>query len=531
MKHERTAVGEAATGPRAWPRPRAGLTCLLIASGLFVSAAQAEEGLSERLLERLETLERKLEVREQALERELAERDARIRELESRVAAEDRSAAGQGGEVPADEPAEAQTALGNKAIKGDWRAAPPVDPAPERNSYGVFQPGGQGFKLVDTPQGDLNFSAWAYVRYLNQRGLDETYVDAFGRERDVKQRNDVQLNKINLYFKGWVFDPSLRYTFYTWTSNASQGESASVVIAGNLSYRVSPALDIGVGIGGLPGTRTLRGTFPYWNKVDNRTIADEFFRPSYTSGIWASGALKNDLNYRVMLGNNLSQVGVSADQLDNGFNTVSAALWWTPQGDYGPAGGYGDFEFHEDPATTFGIHLTRSREDRQSQPGTEDIENAQIRLSDGTLLFQPGAFATEGRVNRATYLMTAVDAGYKYRGWSLEGEYYWRWVDDFVTEGEVPVNDLFDHGFQLQLGSMLVPRKLQAYLAGSKVFGEYGNPWDLAGGLNWYPNERRLFRVNAELLYLKDSPVGYSSVPFALGGNGLVFHTNLELMF
>lgn len=127
--------------------------------------------------------------------------------------------------------------------------------------------------------------------------------------------------------------------------------------------------------------------------------------------------------------------------------------------------------------------------------------------------------------------MAAVDAGYKHRGWSVEGEYYWRSVDNLSTVGDIPEDELFDHGFQLQVGSMRLPRTLQAYAAGSKIFGEYGDPWDLALGLNWYPNQRRLFRVNTEMLYLNDSPVGYSSVPFALGGNGVVFHTNLELMF
>jgi len=496
----------------------------ILASGTAAADTNAMD--ADDILARLEALE----ARQQELVNALAERDQRIRELE-KVAVEEETSNARAHVEQQPEPVASAVAQTEPPVISGPRTAPPVDLTPERDSYGVFQPGGQGFKLVDTPHGDLNFSAWAYVRYLNTQNLDDTYVDAFGREREINQRNDIQLNKINLYFKGWIFDPSLRYTFYTWTSNASQGESASVVIAGNLSYRLSRALDLGAGIGGLPGTRTLRGTFPYWNKVDHRTIADEFFRPSYTSGIWAAGSFENNLNYRVMLGNNLSQVGISADQLDDGLNTISGALWWTPQGSYGPAGGFGDFEFHESPVSTFGIHVTRSREDRQSQPGTEAIENAQIRLSDGTLLFQPGAFGTDGRVNRATYLMTALDAGVKYRGWSLEGEYYWRWVDDFATEGDIPVSDLFDHGFQLQLGTMLLPGRLQAYLAGSKIFGEYGNPWDLSGGLNWYPNQRRLFRVNSELMYLKDSPVGYASVPFVLGGNGFVFHTNLEMMF
>ena len=160
-----------------------------------------------------------------------------------------------------------------------------------------------------------------------------------------------------------------------------------------------------------------------------------------------------------------------------------------------------------------------------------DIQNSQIRLSDGTVIFQPDAFATGGRINKATYLMSSIDAGLKYKGYALEGEYYFRWVDDFSTEGDIPENDLFDHGFQLQASMMMVPRTVQAYLAGSYIFGEYGDPWDLALGVNWYPLQRRLFRLNTEVLYLKDSPVGYSSVPFTVGGDGPVFYSSLELTF
>ncbi len=36
-----------------------------------------------------------------------------------------------------------------------------------------------------------------------------------------------------------------------------------------------------------------------------------------------------------MLGNNLSQLGVDAGQLDSGLDAVSASLVWQPVGDYG----------------------------------------------------------------------------------------------------------------------------------------------------------------------------------------------------
>src|SRR5262249_51237369 len=69
---------------------------------------------------------------------------------------------------------------------------------------------------------------------------------------------------------------------------------------------------------------------------------------------------------------------------------------------------------------------------------------------------------------------------------------------------------------------------LDINVAGSCVFGEYGNPGDIVVGLNWFPFKGRLFRVNSELLCLRNSPVGYAAVPFAVGGKGLVSHANVE---
>jgi len=398
--------------------------------------------------------------------------------------------------------------------------------------FGGFATGGRGFKLANTRHGDMSFSAWAYVRYLNRNGLDKNYTDAFGRTFAVDQRNDVQLNKVNLYFKGWVYDPKLRYLLYVWTANTAQGDPAQVVVGGNLNYVFSEHLTLGGGIDALPGVRTTRGTFPFWLRVDYRTIADEFFRPSFTQGFWARGKIAEGLNYRVMLGNNLSQLGVNAVKLDEILDTISGSIWWMPTTcEFGPLGGYGDFEWHENLATLLGLSMSHSTEDKQSQPGVEDLNNTQLRLSDGTIIFTPNAFDTGGQINRATYYMMSIDGGVKYRGLALEGEYYFRWLQNFRTIGVVPVNSLFDHGFQVQLSAMVVPKTLQPYLAGSYISGQYGTPWDLGMGVNWFPKQERLFRVNTELLYLDKSPVGYASVPFAVGGKGLVFNANVELNF
>lgn len=500
-------------------KPGIVLLVLAFACTTGAGAATGDESVSERL--------DRLEQRQAELEAAVAARDDRIRELEARLAG----------------PAAGSTAPVASSIPADVAAAATSAPEPapqgkhdsglfQYEEYGLFQPGGAGFKIASTPHGDVNFSAWAYIRYLNQQGLDETYTDSFGRTKTLDLRNDVQVNKVNIYFKGWVFDPKFHYNLWTWTTNTSQGEPAQVVMAGDLGYKFSDAFDLRLGVLPLPGTRSLRGQHPYWNKVDHRTIGNEFFRPSFTTGIIANGKLADGLYYRAALANNMSALGVNAAQLDDGLNTVSASLWWMPTtGEFGTAAGYGDFDFHEDIATQFGISATHSRESRQNQPGTDSPENTQLRLSDGTVIFQPDAFGTGGTITDATYLMTAFDAGFKYRGFALEGEYYFRWIDDFDVIGTIPVSELYDHGFELQASAMLVPETVSAYVAGSKIFGEYGDPWDLGIGVNWYPFRQRLMRVNAEMLYLENSPVGYSSVPFAVGGNGWVFQTNVETRF
>ncbi len=185
--------------------------------------------------------------------------------------------------------------------------------------------------------GSVNFGAWAYVRYLNQNALENSYTDSFDRTYKINRRNDFQFNKVNLTFNGWLFDQDFRYLLYTWTNNTSQGEGAQVVVAGNFKYRFNKAVDVGVGIDALPGTRSLYGNFPYFNKVDMRTMADEFFRPSYTTGIWSAGELDKGLTYKLMLGNNLSQLGVNATRLDGALNTWSGRIQWQPTtGEFGP---------------------------------------------------------------------------------------------------------------------------------------------------------------------------------------------------
>jgi hypothetical protein len=416
-------------------------------------------------------------------------------------------------------PRPAQTVQGNITV---------VTP-PEK--YSVYAPG-KGLVILEGNDGSLQLNGTTYFRYLNQLGLKTSYTDYFGRTNTIDRRQDFQLAKVQMTFKGWIFDPRFNYNLYFWTSNASQGLGAQVVGAGNISFWFSDAFQVYAGVQSLPTTRSTNRTFPSWLRNDSRPIADEYFRGSYSQGVWVQGKLTSTLEYRAMIANNLSALGVNAGQLDSRINTISGALTWMPTtGEYGPQGGVGDFENHQDPATLFGIHYTNSVEDKQSQPGTDSIENTQIRLSDGTLLFKENAFNTPGTITQARYQMLDVNGGIKYMGFSFDSEFYFRWLDHFVYTGEIPVNSLFDYGMLLQTSKMLIDKKLQAYAQFSKVYGDYGHPEDFSFGLNWWPLKKREFRVNFLGTYVQKSPVGYSAYPLPVGADGFVFLTDFALIF
>jgi hypothetical protein len=272
----------------------------------------------------------------------------------------------------------------------------------------------------------------------------------------------------------------------------------------------------------------VEGNFPFWLSVDTRLISDEFFRPSYTTGINFKGDITERLRYQAMLANNTSQLGVSALELDNGFNTFSGALVYESD-DYGMA--WGDFEDHEKLASRVGAHFSRSHETIQSQPNTQAIENTQIRLGDGTIIFTPDIFGPGIQVTALDWKMACADVGLKDHGFSFDAEYYWRWLNNFTGPNTGGLAEIRNNGFQLQASAMLIPKSLQLYAGGSMVLGNLGGGYDTRVGLNWFPFKNKVIRWNSEGLLLYRSPVGYTSVPYNVGATGFVFHTNLEMAF
>jgi hypothetical protein len=365
----------------------------------------------------------------------------------------------------------------------------------------------------------LKFNDDTQLRYLNTLNSNDTFTDHLGNVREVHRRNDITVNRQMFNFSGYVFDERLQYSLKIWTSAGA----ASIVIAGNIGWRFNKGLTVTGGYTGVPGSRTLVATFPYFHAID-RSMADNFFRPGFTQGAWASGEPVEGLSYLAFVGNGLNTLSISATKIDTNL-ALSGTVWWEPLGSYGGGIGksrnmYDDYFSSEKVRIRVGTSFTRSREDRFSQLDQSNPDNTALHNSDGVLTFSTGAFAPGVTVDKALYKMWAIDGGIKWNGLAVNGQHFIRWLNEFVADGPIPIASTFDHGFELTAGHFVIPKKLQLYARGSKVYGEFNNSSEYGGGARWYflPTERMW--LNAELIKVNHAPYGGAFTPYTAGMNG-----------
>jgi hypothetical protein len=375
--------------------------------------------------------------------------------------------------------------------------------------FGEFNPG-RGFTVGRGEYGELNLSGYMVARYLNQLPGQQSADDHLGRPVPIDPRQDFQFHRVMLFSQGWLFSPNFQYSTFLWTVQ----DTNQVAVGGALYYSFGKYLNLGAGWNAYPGTMSLQGSHPYWLSYD-RVMADEFFRPYFSQGVFAKGNILSRLEYRWMVGNNNSNLDVPAVKLDRDLSAGFAITWLPTTGEFGPRGAFGDYEGHEKLATRFNFAYTYSPEDRQASVGTP-AGNTTLRLSDSLNIFDPGAFAPGVTVEKARYQLISGSAGMKYHGLFLQGEGYDRQLDNFVADGPLPVGVVRDYGFYVQLGYMVVPKRAELYGATSYIFGQYGNSKEFIIGGNYYPWNTRNARLNIQLINVDHSPVS-STFGFYLG--------------
>jgi hypothetical protein len=142
--------------------------------------------------------------------------------------------------------------------------------------------------------------------------------------------------------------------------------------------------------------------------------------------------------------------------------------------------------------------------------------------SDGVLTFSTAAFAPGVTVQQATYKMWAIDGGMKRKGLAINGQLFFRWVDNFAADGPLPLDSMYDRGFELSASYFVAPKKIAVYVRGSRVYGHFNDSWEYAGGAKWHflPTERMW--LTAELMRVHKAPYSGAFTPYTSGLTGWV---------
>jgi hypothetical protein len=332
----------------------------------------------------------------------------------------------------------------------------------------------KGLKLYDSKQtGGFPFAAniegFMQVRWFEFARGSTGWQNAAGQFEPINNINSFNINRFMITPYGYVVDERIIWSL-TLFGTTDNGKSDAIVPLGVVGWKFHDNLSLTAGTTFVAGTREWIISNRWMQGVD-RSMANTFFRPSYSPGVEANGSLADGLvTYRAGVWNSIQ--GATSGVLRKGTSMAWAGnVWWEPTGPFGL--GYSDMEIHDAPAWRIGMSGLTARTEAIDNPG-ENPEDTIVRLSDGTPIALPGALGPGTKVDEFDLGLATVDAGWKYRGLALNFEYYFRLIDNLVGRGQFDRQSLFDQGGQAYLAWCVVPRTYEFYGRSSAITGPYG---------------------------------------------------------
>ena len=425
------------------------------------------------------------------------------------------------GVVSADDDADEKVSVSDTIIS----APPEAEKAYRKPSYEPLR----GFKLLDpvdpksnpyslTVTGNMETRYFAFVR------SKDTAVDNTGAVQSIRNLNLFEISRFMLTFYGFVGTPNITYNLSIF--GTTTGDPFAVM--GGVGYTFGEFLHLQLGVYKVPGTREWTESYHYHFGVD-RSMVTTFLRPNISPGLFADGKLGEHGKYWAAIAN-----GVNGSTFNSSRPATNFAYAFSPAWELlGPYGlGFSDVENHETPVVRVGgsgVVAPRADVDDQIDGNPE---NTLFRLSDGTLLAEPGALGPGVTVEFTDYYPVTVDFGLKVRGTSLSFEYMFRCLCRLQTTGGPPSRSrLFDHGGYLYLGHFVWPKNVEIYGRASYVTGPFGTGYEAGGGVNWFIKGSREQRGVLEVLYYDDSPADNALTPYRAFYSGTAIQVEFYVGF
>ncbi len=392
-----------------------------------------------------------------------------------------------------------------------------------------------GFIISSAQDLPLNTDSHPYRLKLNGWGqLRDTVFNSANSSPDL---NQLQLKRARIVLSGNAFSSDLSY-FVQIDARSSSGDSIRILdfyydydLAHNLWNCTRGTLGIKTGLYKMPFSLSRQLSGKEFEFAD-RSMSSIFFdvNRSLGAGIYGTtNSLPLPIHWEVAMFNGLVTGGAetgSSGTLDNN-NAFSARMTAFPSGEWG-LGQLADFDVHQTIATRVGAAFAVTTIDR-----TGTTEFASLRTVDSGRQLSTLLPVDVDSYNVAQYSM---DTSLKYRGYSMTGEYYFRNVYGF-RETSAHLTSLFDHGFWLQCGKFVIPKKFELLARWSRVVGSSGtlgvsdqSSDEIAAGSVWYFREQNL-KLTADATYLNGATINSSALDITAGNVGWLFRTQFQFSF
>jgi hypothetical protein len=371
---------------------------------------------------------------------------------------------------------------------------------------------------------ELAINGWVQLRHHTFSRNVETWTDSAGVVRPVEPRNAFEIERGRLVLSGFAADP--RLTYFLQLDGDTDGAHAVDFFDYWWAWQVSDSFRIQFGKRKVTAVRQwilgARDT-----RLVDRPLANDFFRPGRTVGIFGTGSIGKAVHYEIMAGNGYNGGNIPESQSDTRF-VFSATGYMDPFGDFG--GPLADLESTDQLLLRLGHSFAYSPQEG-SELGNPRGEADFLWLADGTRLTDTGVLGPGLTASDFDLYLYGLDAAFKYRGWSANGEAFFRWIESIKGDGPVSDPGIFQHGWYLEGGKFLIPKRLDINARFSTTHDPFGTSNEYAAGLNLYPLANRSAKLSFDTTMLDGSSLNNPASDIRAGDDGLLFRTQFQAEF
>lgn len=357
---------------------------------------------------------------------------------------------------------------------------------------------------------------------------------------DRDDRTGMDIRRLRFGVQGHAFTPDLTYLLEFQADSPSSYDLAMQYAWVN--YRFADEFQFRAGLIQVAGTRasfqsSANMQFPEY------PMSDFLFTLGTGVGGRFWGQLFNKrLEYYVDVVNSFNgptnrTITPDPAELDNhpglAFRAVWHALGDNPTQDFVS---WGDIEHHETPALDLGFHYAFN-EDHGDARTSRTIFGRRSAL--------PGGFGVT-TTNGLQINQFGLDAAFKFRGFSVSGEYYLQMVDPrhvgrtpftplalLTGEGETTTNQgaYVQTGYFLPIPGLEKKLELVARVGGVRTTaGDTEGVWTYAGGVNYYFQGNRV-KLQTEVERVYEVPLSAGGTFANANDDALVFRVQLQVWF